>query len=375
MPRFLHTADWQIGKRFGQVPGDPGALLREQRIATIERIGVLAIERQVDAVLVAGDVFDLVTVEERTLRRVLDVLARFEVPWLLLPGNHDPAVGEGPWTRLERIGLPSHVRPLLGDTPTLLANGRLAVLPAPLRQRHEARDRTEWFDDAVTPPGAVRVGLAHGSVKNRLPAISEAQNPIADDRADRARLDYLALGDWHGMLKIAPRTYYAGTPEPDRFRDNEPGLVLDVRIDAPGEAPIVQPIEVGHYRWRTIEASIDGAHDLTALRATLTDLAEEPGDLVLQVRLRGRPTLETRDQLDVLLADWGARVLHLAVDDDRVEAAPSEADLDRLGREGLVGEAVRRLRAIAADEEHADHEAAGDALPLLYRLAAEELDR
>jgi hypothetical protein len=276
---------------------------------------------------------------------------------------------------MKRLGLPAHVRPLLDDEVVLLANGRLAVLPAPLRQRHEVHDRTAWFDDAKTPDGAIRVGLAHGSVKNRLPAISEAQNPIADDRADRAKLDYLALGDWHGMLQIAPRTYYAGTPEPDRQRDNEPGYVLDVRIDAPGAAPEVVPIAVGHFAWRTIDASVTRADDVAALRATFDALGDDPSRFVSALRLVGRPDLETRASLDRAIAEWSARVLHLAIDDTRLKPAPSEADLDRLGREGLVGEAVRRLRAIASGEDEAERVSAEDALPLLYRLAAEELER
>ncbi len=35
---FIHTADWQIGKQFADVPGDPGAALRLQRLATVKAI-------------------------------------------------------------------------------------------------------------------------------------------------------------------------------------------------------------------------------------------------------------------------------------------------------------------------------------------------
>ncbi|MCC3263579.1 hypothetical protein LLE87_36000, partial [Paenibacillus polymyxa] len=58
-----------------------------------------------------------------------------------------------------------------------------------------------------------------------------------------------ALGDWHGCLSIDARTWYAGTPEQDRFRGNEPGYVLDVQIGAPGMATVVERIATGRYRW------------------------------------------------------------------------------------------------------------------------------
>lgn len=54
---LLHTADWQIGKRFAHIAGDAGAALRTQRLETVRSLARLAQEQRVDAVLVAGDVF------------------------------------------------------------------------------------------------------------------------------------------------------------------------------------------------------------------------------------------------------------------------------------------------------------------------------
>ena len=53
--RFVHTADLQIGKSFGQFPPDIAAVLRTGRLETLKRIAALARDRGVDAVLVAGD--------------------------------------------------------------------------------------------------------------------------------------------------------------------------------------------------------------------------------------------------------------------------------------------------------------------------------
>ena len=66
MTHFLHTADWQIGRQYGQFETDDAALLAEARFDVVARIAALAAERQVDAVLVAGDVFDTQGVSDRT---------------------------------------------------------------------------------------------------------------------------------------------------------------------------------------------------------------------------------------------------------------------------------------------------------------------
>ncbi|HEY5048145.1 MAG TPA: DNA repair exonuclease, partial [Rhizomicrobium sp.] len=259
--RLLHTADWQLGKTFSGFAHDAGALLRTQRLKTVQHLAQLAADRKVDAVLVAGDLCETNAVSDETLRRLLNATQAFAGPWILLPGNHDAALAESVWSRMKRLGLPANVRLALKAEPILLFGDSLAVLPAPLERRHEARDITEWFDHAETPEHALRVGLAHGSIANRLPRPSEAPNTIADDRSDRARLNYFALGDWHGTLEIAPRTWYSGTPEPDRFRDNDPGNVLIVALDGRGMAPVVEKIAVGHYRWIVMEQEISSAED------------------------------------------------------------------------------------------------------------------
>lgn len=344
--RLLHTADWQIGKAFGWIPGDRGALLREQRLRTVAAVAELAVERRVDAVLVAGDVFDDNAVSDQTLRRTLEAMRAFPGPWVLLPGNHDAALAESVWTRMTRLGLlPDNVRPALSPEPLLLCDDRLAVLPAPLARRREPEDLTAWFDAAETPAGAVRVGLAHGSVDNRLPADAATGNPIADTRADSARLDYLALGDWHGTLEIAPRTWYAGTPETDRFRGNEPGHVLEVLLSAPGERPEVIRHATSRYHWHRLEATLSGDADLDALEDRLAGLGEPWERHVVQLTLSGTPGIALRTALDDALARWDARFQYLRVEQDGLAVAAADGDLAPLRAAGFVGAAVDRLLA------------------------------
>ncbi|MEY4754479.1 MAG: hypothetical protein RJA44_2154, partial [Pseudomonadota bacterium] len=98
MPRLLHSADWQIGRQYATFPSETAVPLLEARFAAVERLARLATEQRVDAVLVAGDVFDAQTVSDRTIRRLFDALRGYAGPWVLLPGNHDAALGESVWS-------------------------------------------------------------------------------------------------------------------------------------------------------------------------------------------------------------------------------------------------------------------------------------
>ena len=64
MPRFLHTADWQIGKPYRSIQ-DTQKRFRTQyeRVQAIKRVAEIADKENVDALLVAGDLFDSSTVE------------------------------------------------------------------------------------------------------------------------------------------------------------------------------------------------------------------------------------------------------------------------------------------------------------------------
>ena len=104
-----------------------------------------------------------------------------------------------------------HVTP----EPGPIADGSAWVIPAILTHRHMSGDPTATFESAVTPPGALRIGLAHGSVRSFGSTDYTTNNLLAPDRAATARLDYLALGDWHGASRVDDRTWYSGTPEPD----------------------------------------------------------------------------------------------------------------------------------------------------------------
>ena len=365
---FIHSADWQFGKPFGSIEGDTAALLREERFTVVKRIAALANERHVDAIVVAGDVFDSATTPDLDIRRTLEVMKAYNGSWVLLPGNHDPALSESPWTRIERIGRPSNVILALVPEPILLVNGRLAVLPAPLTRKNEPDDITRWMDAAETPIGPVRVGLAHGSISNRLPE-GDAKNEIADDRAATANLDYLALGDWHGTTEIAPKTWYSGTPEPDRFPRNDPGNVLVVTIEQHGAIPVVEKVAVGHFHWRRCEVAcgVSGDEDpALAIEASIEDVAKIPDATLLRLTVSGTVDLAGRRRIDSCLNAWQARLKYLHRDLERLVDEPSPDDLDMIDRSGFVRAAVDRLKAKADDPADPAQDVARTALRILY---------
>jgi DNA repair exonuclease SbcCD nuclease subunit len=369
---LLHTADWQIGKQFGQFEPDEAALLAEARFRSVESLAALASAQRVDLVLVAGDVFDAQGVSDRTLLRLFNSMAGYAGPWVMIPGNHDAALSESVWTRAARLNaIAPNVHVCLTAEPLLLDGPGVAILPAPLTQRITHADLTEWFAGADTPPGMHRIGLAHGSVQGILADGIDSSNPIAAGRAVQAGLDYLALGDWHGCRQVDARTWYSGTHETDRFRANDSGRVLQVRIAAPQAMPDVQPVSIGQYQWLGESAQLQVASDIDALLARLA--AFGPADVV-QFALSGRCDLAGLQRIRDAVAQAQARARSLRVDMGGLRIEPTPEDIDALQADGYVGEVIADLRA-AQGVDGDDGELARDALVLLAGLLDERRAR
>jgi DNA repair exonuclease SbcCD nuclease subunit len=366
--KILHTADWQIGKLYGQFEPDDAALLADARFAAVERLAQLASVQGVDLVLVAGDVFDAQGVAERTIHRLFHCLRGYAGPWIMIPGNHDAALSESVWTRAARLGaIPPNVTVCLAPGSLLFDSLRVAVLAAPLTQRLTHTDLTAGFAAAETPSGFIRIGIAHGSVQGILADGIDSSNPIAAGRAAEARLDYLALGDWHGCRQVDARTWYSGTPETDRFRANDSGRALIVEIGTGGAEPVVTPVVTGQYRWLSETATLQVPSDIDALLARLTTFC--PSDVV-QLVVDGQTDLAGLARLRDAIAQGQGRARSLTADTSALRVEPTADDIDALAADGYVGEVIAELRA-AQSGNAGDAETARDALVLLAGLLHE----
>lgn len=360
--RFLHTADWQIGRQYPRFETEDAAALFEARFTVVERIAHHAAQTGLDAVLVAGDVFDAQTVTDRTIRRLFNAMQGFEGRWIMIPGNHDAALVESVWTRAVKLGVvPENLHLALTPEPLVLDDKRLVVLPAPLTQRQTHVDLTAWFDHADSPEGYFRVGIAHGSVTGILADEIDASNPIAPDRASRARLDYLALGDWHGMRCIEPRTWYSGTPETDRFRNNESAHILEVSIDMPGAVPRVEALRIGQYIWDETAINLAVPSDVDVVLQHLQGLTEHH---VVSLLLSGRIDLASQTRLRDAVGAAQARARVLECDMQALGLHPTDDDIAALQADGYVADVLNTLRTLQADVVPTDgHVAMSDDSP------------
>lgn len=339
--KIIHSADWQLGKPFGRFDPEVRAALTEARFDVIDSIGRISAEQGTAHVVVAGDIFDTEGPEDRTIIQAISRMSQHQCQWWLLPGNHDFARNGGLWDRVRRRAGDRIV--ILSDPEPREIEPDVWLLPAPLTHRHNLEDPTDLFDGMETPGARLRIGLAHGSIRD-FGSQGETKNQIAPDRARRSNLDYLALGDWHGTLRIDARTWYAGTPETDRFQRDEPGQALVVELFADAE-PVVTPIRTGRFQWLMRDWTVN---DQAAFDAECERLlgAIGPQTTLLQLSLAGITGLSDRIAiLSRLEDDIRHRLRYLDIRADDLVGRPSDEDLASLAVEGMLGSAADKLNA------------------------------
>lgn len=359
--KFIHSSDLQIGKAFGYFEPEIASALRDARQAVVRTLGEAAVKSGAAAVLIAGDIYEKQQMSQQTLARAIENMRSFKsVQWHLMPGNHDHLLENGLWDRIIRMQLPSNVTVHTQSGAVQIADdGGVPVflLPAPLRFISSVDDPTAFMDREVTPEGAIRIGLAHGSIQG-FGSEGEASNYVSPSRANDAGLSYLAMGDWHRQMKVNDRCWYSGTPEPDQFKlpPNavaslcNGGSALLVEINSSRMAPAVLPIPTGRYRWHRVEKTLTHDAQIDLLESELRALDSDLSKIVVDLRVTGVVSLSGRRAFEErILQSVGAALRGLRFDEAGLVLSPTEQDLDEIDHAGFVRVAADRLKAIACD--------------------------
>ena len=365
--RFLHTADWQIGKVFRFVEDAAMGVLQLARLEAITRIGELAHEHNVRHVLVAGDVYDHAAPSPHSRNQAIERMrAHASVQWHLSPGNHDPHQPNGLWDQLRGRGLPDNIYTHTEPAVTIIEQDVAALLPAPLQHRRTLADPTAWMDHAHTDDGLIRIGLAHGAVHGFDTDEEQRANPIGPTRPQLARLDYLALGDWHGELQVNERCWYSGTPETDSFQTRGTGTALLIEIDGPNELPHVTRLSTGQFRWVSLDERVESTEDIDLLDCKLRNLDGDLNRTLVDLRLDGSLSLAGMQYFEERIVEGAAAALyHLRIDREQLYPEPTDDDLDSIDPGGIIRAAADKLRAMAEASGN-DADLAREALHRLY---------
>jgi len=215
--KILHMADVHLDTAFAGSDDDVRRKLRAGAGQAFEKAADTALERDVDAVLIAGDLFDSQRLSFATERVLLAALGRLEaasIPVFYATGNHDPGLAD---TRRLNLPWPKNTTVFSDPNPRTVPihdrQGRqVAWLTAAGHQRQgEGRNLARTFPRArVELP---HVAMLHAQVLSSIGSdVHERYAPCSELDLDRPGYVYWALGHVHHRQRVSDRVqaWYPG---------------------------------------------------------------------------------------------------------------------------------------------------------------------
>jgi DNA repair exonuclease SbcCD nuclease subunit len=319
--RFVHAADLHLDSPFSGLRGiapEIAATLYQATFDAYDRLIALCIEERVDALLVAGDVFDEADRSLRAQLTFVEGLKRLDeagIRSFICHGNHDPLDG---WEA--KLTLPSRCHrfgPNVEQIPVFADEPERAVVYGISYPQREVRDNLVPRFRAVAS-GGFSIGLLHTNVDNNTDHASYAPCSLSD--LCNTGIDYWALGHVHTrqiLHQFHPTVVYPGNPQGRHPNERGARGVYLVDVSDSGQVRTdFRPVDV--VRWDVIQIDIGSSETeqelLNAIHETL-DACQSTADgrsLVVRMILHGRGPLHTSlnrqgfvdDLLESVNGDW-----------------------------------------------------------------------
>ncbi|MFP4661986.1 MAG: exonuclease SbcCD subunit D [Halanaerobiales bacterium] len=279
--RFIHAADIHLGSALsvgGEYNQEIADHIDNAIYKTFTRVFDQALEREVDFVLLAGDLYDQESrsvkankfFNEQCLR-----LAEKDIPVFLVAGNHDPLVGY-----YNILDMPDNVHLFQENQPETKKvydqDGELIVAIAGVSYKNRAESRKIHLGyDSI--PGVWNIGILHSQLendnKNYIPSSLQ-------ELLDMEDFHYWALGHIHKyrlLHKSRDRAVvFPGVPQ---GRDmGEEGLGGAVLVDLiPGAEPEIEFLNLSSIVYQRIEVPIDSikSGNISDIQNLITDISHE----------------------------------------------------------------------------------------------------
>lgn len=228
--KILHTADIHFDTPFSGMMPSEALKSKEELKQVFEKIIQIVLERNVDIFLIAGDVFDNLSVNKSTLyfiKRCLEKIKNVKV--FISPGNHDPFNEKSFYNIVE---WPDNVYVFKGEMESVILEDLDTVVFGTAFNTNHVNESLLKEMNRVN--GYNNIMVIHGEISSSK--AGNEYNPITEDDISESRMDYIALGHRHkySEVKKINNTYYSycGCPQGRGFDElNDKGVIYIELMD------------------------------------------------------------------------------------------------------------------------------------------------
>ena len=313
--KFLHTADLHLSRPFGFLPPQLAEERRRDQRRVLIRIADLAIEREVDLILIAGDLFDSPDPDPTDLEAVTRELTRLGESGkriFAIPGNHDYVSQSSFWSAWGGNIPGLHVFLDPDWQSIVLEDLGISVHGSAFHMMKSERRAFEGLELTGTS-----IVLAHASYEAFEGQI-ERYHPFS--AAEIPQAAYVALGHYHRFSSVgdpqseirnpkSPMACYPGTPEGISFDAPE---TEDRFVVVGGVGGGFEQVRVNARIMRSGEIDCTSFDSQASLLDAVRKLCEP--NALIQVKLTGSPCSEVAGVLDGLADRFKESCVYLSTD-------------------------------------------------------------
>lgn len=314
--KIFHTADLHLGMRFAGYPEIQNELINA-RYETLEKMVAIANKEECDLFVIAGDLFDRVTVKAKEISRAVKILNEFNGELVIvLPGNHDYYTSDSSlWENFSQL---AGDRILVLKEPKIydLSNYHLdaVVFSCPCSSKHSAENMLGWIKNNSINSDLLKIGIAHGSLEGVSPDFDKTYYPMTNKELEAIGLDLWLLGHTHLPWPERPdgksRVFIPGTPEPDGFDCKHEGSAYIIKIDSPSKRK-VQRIITGKYRFLIKQIMLHNEDSIKRMEDEYCK--EEYQNTILRLILKGRLKKEDLTKVKEATKSIEEKIVYLEV--------------------------------------------------------------
>ncbi len=274
---FIHCGDLHLGSPFRGIRTPDTRwqqIISQATFRAFYQIIQQAIEKEADAVLICGDVYDSARhslAAQLQYVRGLHRLVQAGIQVFVVHGNHDPLDS---WDA--KVPIPQGVHVFGGDAPErvpLIAGGE--EVAAVYGQSYAYGDMRENLAKGYRREAKDRfsIGMLHcmaGSTEGHGKYAPCTLQDLQD-----ANMDYWALGHIHahGMLQEEPPIVYSGNIQGLHRNETGPRGCYFVQVGPYGSVQ-TEFLDTAVIRWEQAEISIDGLHTVEELHQQVSAMKE-----------------------------------------------------------------------------------------------------
>ncbi|HEY3297274.1 MAG TPA: DNA repair exonuclease [Armatimonadota bacterium] len=284
--RFLHTADIHLSRPFGFLPPQLAEERRHDQRKTLTRIVDLALEREVDLVLIAGDLFDSPDPDPTDIEAVTREFSRLAEAGkriFIIPGNHDYASPGSFWHHMAAEGL--HIFLDTEWKTIVLDDLGVSISGIAFHRAKSERRALEGFERVGDMPSIVMVHASYEMYEGVL----DRYHPFSASELSAVDASYIALGHYHRHNPIpcgSVTACYPGTPEGISFDQSEveDRFVVIGEVEDDGRVNL-EPVKVNRRTMRAAEIDCTSFDSQTGLFDAVRKFCE--ANVLLQLKLTG----------------------------------------------------------------------------------------